>query len=137
LSAAWRQAAAGHESDWRSAASRAYYAAFHVTRDLLTALGFTTPYAERAHDYLYHRLNNCGEAAVQQTASLLNELRRRRNRADYDIHTSFAGPIAARAIAQADDVIRTVDALSSSQRVQMTDAMKLYEQQIGDVTWKP
>src|SRR5438128_7800366 len=95
LSAARRQAAPDHESDWRSAASRAYYAAFHVARDLLTALGFTTPTADRAHDYLYHRLNNCGVPAVQQASSVLHDLRRRRNRADYDIQSSFASQIAS------------------------------------------
>jgi uncharacterized protein (UPF0332 family) len=137
LSAALRQASSGHESDWRSSASRAYYAAFHVARDLLTALGFTTPAADRAHEYLYHRLNNCGMPAVQQAASVLHDLRRRRNRADYDIQSSFTSQVAATAVTQANDVIRTLDAISSAQLAQIMNAIKAYEQQIGHVTWKP
>lgn len=34
------------EAKWRSAVSRAYYAAFHAARKFLTACGFTVP---RAH----------------------------------------------------------------------------------------
>jgi uncharacterized protein (UPF0332 family) len=37
------------EAEWRSAVSRAYYAAFHVARRLLSELGFTVPRADRAH----------------------------------------------------------------------------------------
>jgi hypothetical protein len=31
------------EADWRTAVSRAYYTAFHVTRQLLVDLNFTIP----------------------------------------------------------------------------------------------
>jgi uncharacterized protein (UPF0332 family) len=58
LPAARRMATSSDEADWRSAASRAYYAAFHAARDLLSALRFRTPRADRAHNYLYARLNN-------------------------------------------------------------------------------
>jgi hypothetical protein len=36
------------QADLRTAVSRAYYAAFHVARDFLTALGFRTPMGEQA-----------------------------------------------------------------------------------------
>jgi hypothetical protein len=49
LSLATRLAAATTEADWRTAVSRAYYAAFHVARRLLTDLNFTVPRADRAH----------------------------------------------------------------------------------------
>jgi len=52
LPAARRMAASSEEADRRSAASRAYYAAFHATRDQLAALRFRTPRADRAHNYL-------------------------------------------------------------------------------------
>ena len=42
------------EAEWRSASSRAYYAAFHVARLLLLDLGFRVPQADRAHGYLYY-----------------------------------------------------------------------------------
>jgi uncharacterized protein (UPF0332 family) len=50
LSTARRLAGSGNKSDWRSAVSRAYYAAFHVARDLLAGLRFQPPRADRAHD---------------------------------------------------------------------------------------
>jgi uncharacterized protein (UPF0332 family) len=53
------------EAEWRSAVSRAYYAAFHVARQLLLACRFRVPQAERAHSYLWLRLANSGDANVQ------------------------------------------------------------------------
>jgi uncharacterized protein (UPF0332 family) len=137
LPAARRMAASTDEADWRSAASRAYYAAFHVARDLLTALHFRTPRADRAHNYLYARLNNAGDALVERAATLLHELRTRRNFADYDVRSPYAAPDAVRSVADAEEVLRILDALTPAQSVQITDAMKLYEQGIGDVTWYP
>src|SRR5205807_1980650 len=51
-------AAGGTEAAWRSAVSRAYYAAFHVARELFGALRFTVPYGDQAHRYLTLRLSN-------------------------------------------------------------------------------
>jgi uncharacterized protein (UPF0332 family) len=72
------------EAEWRSAVSRAYYAAFHVARRLLFDLKFTIPRADRAHQYLVFRLSNSGEPAIEQAGRDLDTLRRLRNRADYD-----------------------------------------------------
>ena len=41
------------EAEWRSAVSRAYYAAFHVARLLLSDLKFTIPRADRHINTLY------------------------------------------------------------------------------------
>src|SRR5438445_3393042 len=73
------------EAAWRSAVSRAYYAAFHEARQLLRDLGFVVPRADQAHAYLWLRLSNCGDPQVRLAGSDLNRLRRERNRADYDI----------------------------------------------------
>jgi uncharacterized protein (UPF0332 family) len=127
----------GGEAAQRSAVSRAYYAAFHVGRDLLADLGFTTPRADRAYEYVYRRLNNCGLAAVRVAANQLHDLRTRRNRADYDVAAPFPTALASGQVAAAEYVIQTLDALTPAERTQITDAMKLYEQQIGDVTWVP
>src|SRR5579883_2185536 len=74
------------EAEWRSASSRAYYAAFHVARLLLLSLGFRVPQAERAHGYLWLRLSNAGHADTMKAGSRLGLLRRQRNWADYDDH---------------------------------------------------
>jgi uncharacterized protein (UPF0332 family) len=137
LPAASRLASSPEEADWRSAASRAYYAAFHAARDLLTALSFRTPRADRAHNYLYVRLNNCGEPSVRRAADLLHELRSLRNAADYDVRSPFTAQEARASVTDAGEVLRTLDNLAPAERVQITGAMKVYEQQIGDVTWHP
>jgi hypothetical protein len=56
LTVAEQLAAGGTEAEWRSAISRAYYAAFHVGRELLEDLRFRVPHADRAHAYLSRRL---------------------------------------------------------------------------------
>src|SRR5206468_1835863 len=130
-----RLAGGSDESDWRSAVSRAYYAAFHTARDLLADLRFRVPRADRAHDYLYRRLNNCGEQRVQDAATLLTDLRRRRNRADYDMHPPCLAGDAGDAVVDAEQILQTLDTLTQPELTQITAAMKVYEQQIGDVTW--
>jgi hypothetical protein len=103
----------------------------------LADLRFRTPRADRAHNYLYVRLNNCGETSVRDAADLLHELRGRRNVADYDVRPPFPFPEAATAVTNAAVVIKTLDTLTPAERIRITDAMKKYEQQIGDVTWHP
>jgi uncharacterized protein (UPF0332 family) len=137
LPLARRLAGGSDEAEWRTAVSRAYYAAVHVARDLLTGLGFRVPRADRAHDYLYRRLNNSGLATVQFAADRLLELRRLRNWVDYDVGRSYPRAAAISDAVTADRIIQTLDALTSAERTQITDAMKDYERQVGDVTWHP
>ncbi len=125
------------EADRRSAVSRAYYAAFHVARDLLAALRFRTPRADRAHNYLYVRLNNSGERRVEDAAYRLDNLRGVRNQADYDLHRPLRPNAAADAVADAEFVIQILDALTPAELAQITAAMRAYEQAVGDVTWQP
>jgi uncharacterized protein (UPF0332 family) len=128
------------EASWRSAVSRAYYAAFHVAKELLEDLGFTVPRADRAHSYLWLRLANCGDTIVQQAGSDLNDLRRDRNWADYDL----VRPIMRQVVVQdqlplAAWIIQALDsARMEPTRTAITDAMKIYERDVlRDVTWHP
>jgi hypothetical protein len=67
----------------------------------------------------------------------LHDLRTLRNVADYDVRPPFTARQAIASITDTEDVLRIIDALTPAERTQITDAMKLYEQQIGDVTWHP
>ena len=89
LTVATRLMAGATEADWRSAISRAYYAAFHVGCDLLRTLGFRVPRADRAHAFVWLRLSNSGHPDVNQAGSDLNQFRGERNRADYDARSTF------------------------------------------------
>ena len=127
------------EGEWRSAASRAYYAAFHVAVQLLKDLGFAVPHAERAHAYLWLRLSNAGYSTVEQAGIDLNALRGERNRADYDGRRPFLAATAVNLVQTAENIIRALDAARNDPiRTAITDAMKVYERDVlQDVTWHP
>jgi uncharacterized protein (UPF0332 family) len=139
LALATTLAAGTSEAEWRSAISRAYYAAFHVARELLLSLGFRVPQAERGHSYLWLRLANAGVADVRIAGNRLNALRGQRNRADYASHPSVPQATAANEVKNAEDIIQALDAAAVEPiRTQITDALKVYERDIlHDVTWHP
>jgi uncharacterized protein (UPF0332 family) len=127
------------EAEWRSAVSRAYYAAFHRARRLLRDLGFLVPRADQAHAYLWLRLSNCGDSQVEMAGSDLNTLRRDRNRADYDVEQTLDQHDARVQVQAARIIIQTLDGASTDPlRSQITDAMKIYERDVlRNVTWQP
>jgi uncharacterized protein (UPF0332 family) len=127
------------EADWRTAVSRAYYAAFHIARRLFTDLNFAVPRADRAHQYLVFRLSNCGESAVEQAGRDLETLRRLRNRADYDELPALTQAQSAAALRLAEGIIQILDtSRQEPARTRMRDAMIVYERDVlHDVTWHP
>jgi uncharacterized protein (UPF0332 family) len=132
-------AAGKTEAEWRSAVSRAYYAAFHVARELFESLGFQVPRSDRAHNYIAIRLQNCGVANVQSAGRNFDQLRGDRNFADYDVQKPYWRKSSAAQVQSAVLVIQILDgARSEPTRTQITDGMKVYEQTVlGVVTWKP
>lgn len=126
------------EAAWRSAVSRAYYAAFHVARLLLRDLGFRAPRADQAHAYLWLRLSNCGDAQIRVAGQRLRDLRSERNRADYDTDAPLTRPAAAVQVRIAEQLIQILDAARlEPTRTQITDAMRIYEQTVlGVVSWQ-
>src|SRR5262245_49588144 len=136
---ATRLATGTTEADWRTAVSRAYYAAFRVARRLFADLSFVVPRADRAHQYLVFRLSNSGESAVEQAGRDLETLRRLRNRADYDEVPALTQSQAAAAVQLADGIIQVLDAARQDPvRTRMRDAMIVYERDVlHDVTWQP
>jgi uncharacterized protein (UPF0332 family) len=136
LTQAQRLASAAAEEDWRTATSRAYYAAFHIASIFMTKLGFAVPNAERAHAYLWLRLQNCGDATVQRAGIFLNDLRRQRTRADYDLRHAFTQARTRAAIQDASILIQVLDSVVEPTRTQVMNAMKDYERVVlKDVTW--
>ena len=70
LTVARQLAGASTEAEWRSAISRAYYAAFHVAREFLEELQFVVPRADRAHVYSFPAgWQNCGHAQTRQAGT--------------------------------------------------------------------
>jgi uncharacterized protein (UPF0332 family) len=139
LTVAKQLADASTESAWRSAISRAYYAAFHVARELLEDLRFAVPHADRAHVYLSRRLANSGHTQTQQAGTDLNALRGDRNQADYDLHRSVTARLATVHVRLAEQIVVFLDAARHEPvRSQVTDAMKIYERDVlQEQTWQP
>jgi uncharacterized protein (UPF0332 family) len=101
------------EAEWRSAVSRAYYAAFHIARQLLRQCGFQVPEADQAHAYLWLRLSNCGHPDVQNAGHELKELRTARNWADYDLDRPLDQPAGFSPILAATNVIQLLEAVAA------------------------
>jgi uncharacterized protein (UPF0332 family) len=140
LEVAWDLVGGAREAEWRTAVSRAYYAAFHTARDLLTECGFTAPQAEQAHAYLWLPLANCGHPDVQSAGVKLNFLRQIRNRADYDIQRALDQATATDPLHRAAEIVQVLDSLATMPEVKtrIIDAIKVYERDVlRQVTWRP
>jgi len=137
LAVANQLAGGSTEAEWRSAVSRAYYAAYHVARELMEVLGFTVPRAERAHVYLSRRLANCGHSRTRQAGADLNSLRGDRNEADYDLHVQVTPQLAILHVRLAEQIVWYLDdARQEPVRSQVVDAMKTYERDVlREQTW--
>lgn len=128
------------EGAWRSAVSRADYAAFHTARHFLIGLGFKVPEAESAHHCVYVRLNNAGNAHLSYTASLLYKLRRERNTADYDLAGFYPGTTAGRQVRDATDIVLVLEeyAADPARFPALTAAIAAYERDaLREVTHRP
>lgn len=140
LELADEEAAGFREVDWRSAATGAYFAAFHVARNLLRQCGFGVPQAEGAHSYLWLRLANSGHLDLLEAGRKLRDLRRYRNLAHYEIDSFFSNDLALVCVRSADEIIQILEAAIGMPlvRTQITDAMRVYERDVlRQVTWQP
>jgi uncharacterized protein (UPF0332 family) len=127
-------AAGASEAEWRTAISRAYYAAFHVACDWLRTLGFEVPTADRAHGYVILRLSNSGDDEVNGAGAILSELRRQRNRADYEKQRKISSAGADDSVEAAYEMIDALD--EAMQDAEIIDAIKKYEREVlKEITW--
>ena len=126
------------EAHWRSAVSRAYYAAFHVARLLLEDLGFEVERGDRAHAYLTHRLCQCGHPEICAAGTTLINLRRSRNEADYGLKVPFSQRRAIQEVHIAHETIAALqEGFAEPNRSTITEAMRRYERDVlKSVTWR-
>ena len=128
------------QADWRTAISRAYYAAFHKARALLRQGGFRVPDAEGAHAYLWLRLNNSDHPDVVNAGVSLNRLRSIRNWADYNFDQPLDEAAAIRHVGIATEIIQLLHHLAHEPEIliRVIDAIKIYERDVlREVTWHP
>src|SRR5262249_51250360 len=110
------------EAEWRTAASRAYYAAFHAAKELLAVLGFVMPRDDTAHRQVSYRLQNCGHPQVVAAGAQLDTLRKDRNRADYDLKRVFDRKQGVVPVQDAKSILPLLSAADQEPaRTQITD----------------
>lgn len=96
------------EARYRSAASRAYYGAFHLARACLSAhFQIHVLQNHHGHRQAYDELVQIGELETIRAAQSLDDLRRFRNKADYDLNsTEFKDDVAAKQCVELADRVR-------------------------------
>jgi len=128
------------EADWRSATSRAYYAAFHKARRLFLRNGFVVPRGEQAHAYLWLRLSNSQHPDVDNVGVLLSQLKTSRNRADYDVDIPVDHAECIDHVGVALKIIQLLHHLANEPAIltRVIEAIKIYERDVlREVTWHP
>lgn len=126
------------EAEWRSASSRAYYAAFHVACEFLATLGFQVPRMERARAFAWLRLSNASSVEVVKAGQALNGLRSDRNVADYNGDKPFPSGRAESDVETAKLILKAFDdAFDEPARTLVLQAVKIYERDVlKEVTWQ-
>lgn len=106
------------ECEWRSAASRAYYSAYHKVLGVADSCLPPSPYAIGEHERLTDRLKQQGVKG-KSLAYVLIDLKRVRTKADYKLGESFRQQEATDLIANCPAVFAKADefhALVSAQK---------------------
>lgn len=114
LEAARELAQGNREVDFRNAASRAYYAAYHRGRQVAKSIGRLQTSSRGVHsdviDALYHPTN----AKLKEIAQKLARCRSLRVKADYKIGNSFKQSEAEACTRQADKILALADQLEGN-----------------------
>ena len=122
------------EPAMRSGVSRAYYAAYNAYIQLLNELGFQFSKDSPAHEKVYQYLNNAAITEIKEAAETLRALRRRRNRADYDmITTAFQNHLECQFdLAHAQAIISQIEKYSKEPLcTQLRNGLREYQTKIN------
>ena len=126
------------EACHRTAVSRAYYAAFHRTRDFLTLLGFRTRQSDQAHAGLYRRLSCTHREELDEAARSLMNLRGLRNSADYELTPAFAKSAVVQAAECVREIFERLDLPRDAAELDsISDTIRTYERDVlREITWQ-
>ena len=118
----------------RSAVSRSYYAVFNLGSMFLEKNSFTVPKNAYGHEEVVRLLSNSGSQVVEQIGVQLNDLRTRRQHADYrlDKQDIQQQKTVKTLVKQADRMIAKLDSQFTGPGLpQIIRAMKAYKQKIA------
>ena len=102
----------GAEVDRRNAASRAYYAAYHRCLPIGRSLGLSAAPAHGVHRQLVDTLTESSDLKMKGIGYRLNECRKLRAQADYEIESDFSSRDARLVVEQCERILGQVDALA-------------------------
>lgn len=100
------------EVSQRNAASRAYYAAYHRCLALSLHLRLEAALGHGVHARLRDALYRSKDSRVRSIAYILNECRKHRGQADYEIEQDFSPEDARTAINQCERIMTKANALT-------------------------
>jgi uncharacterized protein (UPF0332 family) len=93
------------EAYWRSSISRSYYGVFCTARD---RKGWQNLKTVEVHKYVIDKYKESSILLEKQVGKMLDELRRYRNRADYDGDTKVSKDLADRALVRAKCILQNL-----------------------------
>ena len=98
-------------AEYRTAISRAYYAAYNVGVELLEGMGCAISKSAAGHEQLSSNFNNSEDLELSKISTQLNDLRSKRNIADYRLErTEIENQKNSQAIVmQAEKMIKFLD----------------------------
>jgi len=110
LAAAEELAEGSREVDWRNAASRGYYAAYHRCMLLAREERLTIQSAASEHIALVEGLTRRGNAVpLRRLGAMLDQCRLRRRKADYQIEGEFERYIADTVVNDSREILAVAD----------------------------
>ena len=97
------------EVHWRSAASRAYYAAYHRCRQMAMAERLEVQEGGSQHVALATALERGPNAPIRRIGYILDSCRLLRSQADYDIDQRFSRQLGDTVLANCREILAAAD----------------------------
>ena len=121
-------------AEYRTAISRAYYAAYNVGVELLEGMGCPISKSAVGHEQLSSNFNNSEDIELSKISTQLNDLRSKRNIADYRLErTEIENQKNSQAIVmQAEKMIKFLDrSITGPRRDKIAKSINEYRKRIG------
>lgn len=94
------------EIDFRNSASRAYYAAYHSAKELISAKKKSINFSAGVHQQLIISLETSSESKIREVGKLLKTCKAVRAHADYELSKLFNKNRAQTAIRLAEELLK-------------------------------
>jgi uncharacterized protein (UPF0332 family) len=104
------------EVNYRNAASRAYYSAFHFCRSLMEKYPEWQKNITTEHAELISNLKKAPRQEFKTLGNQLHQLKRLRSHADYELNKKFTDRYAKQAILQSEKILEEISKLDQADK---------------------